>query len=179
MDWLKPIIEKININILIFAVAITTLGWWHFSKYEILIAISSCCSIYLAILLFYRSFQWLKANAIRRKREEELINDKIKEEQRIQQYIEIWFAGLPQFKINKLLQLLTWRAIPSATNVRIHTPDKELLLFNDYEFKIEMGCYNDPIILLCKIENNCSCSSLTYFLHPYLIKLLEDYQTNH
>lgn len=179
MDWLKPIFERINLNILIVAVAITTFGWWYFSKFEILIAISSCCSIYLIILLFYRSFQLIKANAINRRQEKELSNEKLKEGKRIEQHIEVWFEQLSQDTINELLQLLTWRAIPSATNVRIHTPDKERLLFNDYEFIIEIGYNKDPIILLSKIKNNCSCSSIAYILHPYLIKLLEDYQTNH
>ena len=53
MEWLKPITEKLNANILVAAVALTALGWWYFSKYEILLALGCCCAIYLVILFFY------------------------------------------------------------------------------------------------------------------------------
>lgn len=176
MEWLKPITEKLNANIFILAISITTLLWWYFSQLDILLVIGGCCAIYLIILFIYNCFLLFRDKRYRHKQESEAIEKMLEEERQENQRIGIWFAALPQFQIDKLLKLLTWRCAPNAINVRVYSPDKEILGFNDDEFMIDMGLGQEPIRLLGEIGNNCSGANKSYYIHPHLMKLLIEYK---
>ena len=178
MEWLKPITEKLNANIFIAAVALTALGWWYLSKYDFLLAIGCCCSIYLIILFFYNIVHAYIVKKRADKREMENLHDMLEEDRQKNLRIDVWFASLHQQHIDNLYKLLTWKSLPNAINVKIYSPDKERLYFNPDEFTIDMGVYEQPIRLLYPIENNSSNSYITYFIHPYLSKLLIDNRAN-
>lgn len=178
MEWLRPITEKLNANILIAAVALTSLGWWYFSKYDLLLAIGCCCGLYLIILFLYNLIQSYKAKKDADKRKMDAL-EKIAEEDRQKNLrIDVWFASLNEQYKDNLLKMMTWNSLPNAINVRIYSPDKERLFFYQEEFTIDMGGYEDPIRLVYPIENYSSNSYCAYFIHPHLIKLLIDYSAN-
>lgn len=178
MEWLKPITEKLNANILIAAVALTSLGWWYFSRYDLLLAIGCCCGLYLIILSFYNLIQSYNAKKRIEKREIEALKEITEEERQKNLRIDVWFASLNEHYKENLLKLMTWNSLPNAINVKIYSPDKERLFFYQDEFTIDMGVYEDPIRLVYPIENNSSNSYCAYFMHPYLIKILIDYGAN-
>ncbi len=178
MEWLKPITEKLNANILVAAVALTALGWWYFSKYEILLALGCCCAIYLVILFFYTIVHAYNVKKRADKREIEALEEMAQEDRQKNLRIDVWFASLHKQHIDNLLKLLTWNSPPNAINVKIYSPDKELLCFSPEEYTIDLGAFEQPIRLLYPIENCSSNSYRTYFIHPHLIKLLIDYKAN-
>lgn len=178
MEWLKPITEKLNANIFITAIALTSIGWWYFSRYDFLIALGTCCAIYLIILFFYTIIKFYIDKKKAEEREAKSLEAMVEEDKIKNLRIDVWFAALHKQHIDNLLKLMTWNTLPNAVNIKIFSPDKEWLSFNDEEFIIDMGVYEQPIRLLYQIENLSSNSYKTYYIHPHLIKLLTDYKAN-
>lgn len=178
MEWLKPITEKLNANVFIFAMCLTMLlCWFHFGGYTFFV-ISISCAFYLIILFFYKCIQYCITKAIANKRAAEALNIMREEDELIRLCIEIWFKALPKLQIDRLLQLISWESPSNASNIKICTPDKEYISFNSREFTIERDVCEGPIPLVYQIKSNCKSSYPSYYIHPYLLELLVGYKAD-
>lgn len=177
MKIIEKLTDKINVNFLISAVSITAFGWWYYSKQDILLVLSCCLAIYLFFVFVNHCYKLINEYMCARKRKEELNQKQFEEEKYIQQLIDIRFAQLRKYQIDNLLKLLTWDSVPSANNVKVHSPDKELVSFNSSDFSIPTGLHREPLVILAEANNSYNDLKLTYCIHPYLLKLLEDYKS--
>lgn len=176
MEWLKPITEKLNANVFIIAMCLTMLLCWFYFRWYTSFAISIFCAIYLIILFFYKCIQYCITKAIANKRAAEALNIMREEDKLIRLRIEIWFKALPKFQIDRLLLLISWESPDNASYIKIYSSDKERISFNSREFTIYRDVCEEPIPLVYQINSDCKTSYPSYYIHPYLLKLLVDYK---
>lgn len=178
MSWLSPITEKLNINALFSSIVLTVITWWFYKEQPLIIFIGCLCGYYLVISYILFIFQKLKDKKDSKRYLQKQNAQKKEEEQNINTHIDIWFAGLSDYKKQELLKLLDWKCLHNASNIIFADTEWDQINIHDYECTINIGTFREPLALFFRIQNNSHGASPTYFVHPYLLQLLYEYKNN-
>lgn len=178
MEWLKPILEKLNINAFFLAACIAAFIVWLNLKDTYLLLIWLCTAIYLFIVLVchcYSNYRYNTQCEVSEKRR----NEEAQARRNAEDYrIDIWFEAAPAHVRQTLVEFMSLRSMPGNPLIRFENRlNHEFLCLNESVFQIPTADILHPILLLQPIYNESSDTA--YIIHPHLYDLVQRYINEH
>lgn len=177
MDWIKPLLEKININGLFLAACLAAFIVWLNLKDTYLLLIWLCLAIYLFILLVCHLYSNYKANVRAERYKEIQQNDILYQDSAENRRVDIWFFAANTFIKDSLVQLLKLPSMPNAVNIKIQDLHNGLSVpSNVSHLDIPTDNPFKSIPLVTEIDNGLSDPA--FFIHPHLYELIVQYASD-